>query len=53
LTGTCSSCGGTTAGTAHGTFVGTQAENLITTFGLSGSANQSLNGAAVLDRPLP
>jgi hypothetical protein len=53
LTGTCTSCGGTTAGTAHGTFVGTQAENLITTFGLSGSANQSLNGAAVLDRPLP
>lgn len=53
LTGTCTTCGGTTSGTAHGTFVGTQAENLITTFGLSGSANRSLNGAAVLDRPLP
>jgi hypothetical protein len=53
LTGSCTSCGGTTSGTAHGTFLGTQAENLITTFGLSGSSNQSLNGAAVLDRPLP
>ncbi|HJS37681.1 MAG TPA: FecR domain-containing protein [Burkholderiales bacterium] len=53
LTGTCTTCGGTTAGTAHGTFVGSQAENLITTFGLSGSASQSLNGAAVLSRPLP
>lgn len=53
LTGTCTTCGGTTSGTAHGTFVGSQAENLITTFGLSGSGNQSLNGAAVLSRPLP
>lgn len=51
LTGSCTSCGGTTAGAAHGTFVGTQAENLITTFGLSGSAGQSLNGAAYLSRP--
>jgi len=50
LTGSCTSCGGTTAGSAHGTFVGTQAENLITTFGLSGSANQSLSGAASLSR---
>lgn len=50
LTGTCTTCGGTTSGAAHGTFVGTQAENLITTFGLSGSANQSLSGAAYLSR---
>jgi hypothetical protein len=50
LTGTCTTCGGTTAGTAHGTFVGSQAEGLITTFGLSGSANQSLNGAAYITR---
>jgi hypothetical protein len=53
LTGTCTPCGGTTSGSAHGVFVGTQAENLITTFGLSGSANQALSGAALLDRPLP
>jgi hypothetical protein len=53
LTGTCTTCGGTTSGSAHGVFVGTQAENLITTFGLSGSANQALSGAALLDRPLP
>jgi hypothetical protein len=30
--------------------VGTQAEGLITTFGLSGSGNQSLNGAAYITR---
>lgn len=53
LTGTCTTCGGTTSGSAHGVFVGTQAENLITTFGLSGSANQALSGAALLNRPVP
>lgn len=56
LTGSCSTCGGAnTAGTAHGTFVGTQAgdeaRGLITTFGLSGPANKSLSGAAYLERP--
>jgi hypothetical protein len=52
LTGSCSSsCGGTTGGSAHGTFVGPQAENLITTFGLNGGVGQSLNGAAYLSRP--
>lgn len=42
--------GGGQAGIAHGTFVGTQAENLITTFGLSGPADRSLSGAAYLTR---
>lgn len=50
VTGTCTTCGGTTSGSAHGTFVGSNAVNLITTFGLSGSANQSLSGAALLSR---
>ncbi|MDH5576929.1 MAG: FecR domain-containing protein [Betaproteobacteria bacterium] len=54
LTGTCTTCGGgTTGGSAHGIFVGTQAGDLITTFGLSGTANQALSGAALLSRPLP
>ena len=54
LTGTCSTCGGaTTSGTAHGTFVGSNADNLITTFGLSGTMNKSLTGAAVLDKQVP
>ena len=38
------------AGVAHGTFVGSQAENLITTFGLSGSGNKALSGSALLTR---
>ena len=51
LTGSCSTCGGaTTSGTAHGTFVGAQADGLITTFGLSGTMNKSLSGAAYLTR---
>lgn len=50
LTGSCNPCGGTTSGVAHGTFVGSQAENLITTFGLSGSGNKALSGAGVLSR---
>jgi hypothetical protein len=38
------------AGVAHGTFVGSEAENLITTFGLSGSDNNALSGSALLTR---
>lgn len=54
LSGNCSGCtpgaGAPTAqGTAHGAFVGAQAEKMITTFGLS-SANKSVTGAAYLAR---
>ncbi len=49
LNGTCSNCAGGSMGaangTAHGTFVGPQAEGLITSFGLT-SAGKSLSGAA-------
>ena len=53
LTGKCDGCtsGAPTAqGTAHGAFVGPQAGEMITTFGLKAAA-QSLNGAAMLQRP--
>jgi hypothetical protein len=54
LSGSCSGCtpgaGSPTAqGTAHGAFVGAQAEKMITTFGLS-AANKSVTGAAYLAR---
>ena len=53
LNGTCSSCTGGSMGaangTAHGTFVGPQAEGLITSFGLT-SAGKSLSGAAYVTR---
>jgi len=56
LQGNCDSCSGgsmgVAAGTAHGTFVGPQAEGLITSFGLT-SAGKSLSGAAYLTRPNP
>lgn len=51
LTGSCSgACSGTTSGSAHGTLVGAQAENMITTFGLSGGLLKALSGAASLSR---
>jgi len=54
LSGTCSGCNpgnGTFAasGTAHGALVGSAADGMITSFGLS-SAGKSLNGAAYLAR---
>lgn len=53
LGGTCTGCtpGGMPAasGTAHGAFVGSQAEGMTTTFGLT-SAGKSLSGAAYLTR---
>jgi len=54
LKGNCSGCtpgaGSPTAqGTAHGAFVGSQAEKMITTFGLS-AAGKSIAGAAYLSR---
>ena len=53
LTGTCAGCppgAPTAAGTAHGAFVGSNAEGMITTFGLT-SAGQGISGAANLKRP--
>jgi hypothetical protein len=54
LNGSCAGCtGGPSSpanGTAHGTFVGSQAEGMITTFGLSSGGGQSLTGAAYLQR---
>jgi hypothetical protein len=53
LNGTCSNCSGgsmgTASGTAHGAFVGPQAEGLMTAFGLT-SAGKSMSGAAYLAR---
>jgi len=53
LKGSCDSCSGgsmgTASGTAHGAFVGPQAEGLITSFGLT-SAGKSLSGAAYVTR---
>jgi hypothetical protein len=54
LRGNCSGCTPGTGspaaqGTAHGAFVGSQAEKMITTFGLS-SAGKSIAGAAYLSR---
>ena len=54
LSGSCAGCTGApsspASGTAHGTFVGTNAEGLITTFGMSSGGGQSLSGAAALTR---
>jgi len=54
LSGTCTTCSGGSMGkadgTAHGGFVGAQAEGMITTFGVT-SAGKSLSGAAYLTRP--
>jgi len=51
LNGTCSGCTGAAsnpaAGTAHGMFVGPNAQGLVTTFGLN-SANSSISGGAYL-----
>jgi hypothetical protein len=54
LSGSCTGCnngsGSPTAnGTAHGAFVGSQAEKMISTFGLR-SAGQAISGAAYLSR---
>lgn len=53
LNGTCSNCSsgsmGTANGTANGSFVGPQAEGLMTSFGLS-SSGKSISGAAYLAR---
>lgn len=50
LNGSCSGCAGgasmpSASGTAHGTFVGPNAEGVITTFGLN-STNKSISGGA-------
>jgi hypothetical protein len=54
LTGTCTGCTGAPSnpatGTAHGLFVGSSAEGLITTFGMN-SGNKSISGGAYLERP--
>jgi len=55
LSGSCAGCTAgngtpTAAGTAHGAFVGSNAEGMITTFGLT-SAGQAISGAASLKRP--
>jgi len=51
LNGTCSGCSGapsnTATGTAHGIFVGPNAQGLITTFGAN-SVNRSISGGAYL-----
>lgn len=57
LDGSCTGCTGgpsstTAAGTAHGMFGGSDADRLITTFGLN-SVNRSISGAAVLDKQVP
>ncbi|HEX9184706.1 MAG TPA: FecR domain-containing protein [Burkholderiales bacterium] len=53
LTGSCTGCPGTgspaASGTAHGAFVGTDAQGMITSFGLT-SAGQAISGAANLKR---
>jgi hypothetical protein len=54
LTGSCTGCNPgngspTASGTAHGAFVGPQAEKMISTFGLT-SAGQAISGAAYLSR---
>jgi hypothetical protein len=54
LTGSCSGCNSgsgspTASGTAHGAFVGTEAQGMITSFGLT-SAGQAISGAANLKR---
>ncbi len=53
LNGTCSGCNGAASnpasGTAHGTFVGSGAEGLITTFGAN-SVNKSISGGAYLEK---
>jgi hypothetical protein len=54
LSGTCTGCSGgastpTASGTAHGTFVGPNAEGLITTFGMN-SVNKSISGGAYVER---
>jgi hypothetical protein len=54
LTGSCTGCNSgngspTASGTAHGAFVGPQAEKMISTFGLT-SAGQAISGAAYLSR---
>jgi hypothetical protein len=54
LTGSCTGCNGgngspTASGTAHGAFVGTDAQGMITSFGLT-SAGQAISGAANLKR---
>jgi hypothetical protein len=53
LNGTCTGCtaapaGNPATGTAHGTFVGSSAGNLITTFGMNSANGQALTGAAYL-----
>jgi hypothetical protein len=52
LNGTCSGCTGAPSnpatGAAHGTFVGSSAERLITTFGLNSAGGTALSGAAYL-----
>jgi len=53
LSGTCSNCSGGSMGaadgTAHGGFVGSGAEGMITTFGAT-SAGKSISGAAYLEK---
>jgi hypothetical protein len=54
LTGSCTGCtpgagSPTASGTAHGAFVGSQAEKMISTFGLT-SSGQAISGAAYLSR---
>jgi hypothetical protein len=55
LNGTCTGCTGSPAvnpatGTAHGTFVGSTAGNLVTTFGMSSATGQAVSGAAYLQK---
>jgi hypothetical protein len=54
LSGSCAGCTGApsspASGTAHGTIVGSQADGMITTFGMSSGGGQSLSGAAYLEK---
>jgi len=55
LNGTCTGCtgglsGNPATGTAHGTFVGSSAGNLATTFGMSSASGQAMSGAAYLKK---
>lgn len=55
LNGTCTGCtaapgGNPATGTAHGSFVGSSAGNLVTTFGLNSASGEALTGAAYLKK---
>jgi hypothetical protein len=49
LQGTCAGCNGAANGTAHGAFVGSAAEKMISSFGLK-SAQEAISGAGYLGR---